>query len=55
MVKELRVTIEYKNGTFKQYNLKSRSSCGKICDDALSQDRAGIIKSIEVYPMNLCL
>jgi hypothetical protein len=51
MVKELRVTIEYKNGTFKQYNLKSRSSCGKICDDVLSQDRSNMIRAVEVAPV----
>lgn len=47
------VTIEYRDGTFKQYDLKSKSSCGKICDDVLAQDRAGLIKSVEVYPVKL--
>ena len=47
------VTIEYCDGSFKQYYLKSKSSCGKICDDLLSQDREGKIKSVEVYPVNV--
>ncbi len=31
--------------------VKSRSSCGKIADDFLAQDRTNLIRSVEVVPV----
>jgi hypothetical protein len=55
-MKNYRLLIEYKvpNSAETYYEerfIKSRSSCGKIADDYLAQDRTNLIRSVEVFPV----
>jgi hypothetical protein len=57
-MKNYRMVIEYwdfdENGKlFEERLIRSRSSCGKIADDYLAQDRTNLIRSVEVYPVKL--
>jgi hypothetical protein len=54
-MKTYRMLIEYKvpnnAGTYYEEKfIQSRSSCGKIADDYLAQDRTNLIRSVEVTP-----
>jgi hypothetical protein len=54
-MKNYRMVIEYwdfdENGKlFEERFVRSRSSCGKIADDYLTQDRTNLIRSVEVTP-----
>ena len=48
-----RMVIEYwvpdeNENLFEEKIIQSRSSCGKIADDYLAQDRTNLIRSVEV-------
>ena len=48
-----RMLIEYwvpdeNENLFEEKIIQSRSSCGKIADDYLAQDRTNLIRSVEV-------
>ena len=54
--KTYRMVIEYwvpdeDENLFEEKMVRSRSSCGKIADDYLSQDRTNLIRSVEVTPV----
>ena len=36
---------------YEEKIIQSRSSCGKIVDDYLAQDRTNLIRSVEVTPV----
>ena len=36
---------------YEEKLIESRSSCGKIVDDYLAQDRTNLIRSVEVTPV----
>ena len=51
-----RMLIEYwvpdeDENLFEEKTIQSRSSCGKIVDDYLAQDRTNLIRSVEVFPV----
>ena len=51
-----RMLIEYwvpdeNENLFEEKIIQSRSSCGKIADDYLAQDRTNLIRSVEVTPL----
>jgi hypothetical protein len=51
-----RMLIEYwvpdeNENLFEEKIIQSRSSCGKIGDDYLAQDRTNLIRSVEVTPI----
>jgi hypothetical protein len=51
-----RMVIEYwdfdENGKlFEEKFIRSRSSCGKIANDYLTQDRSNLIRAVEVTPV----
>jgi len=55
-MKTYRMVIEYwvpdeDENLFEEKLIRSRSSCGKIADDFLSQDRTNLIRSVEVTPV----
>jgi hypothetical protein len=50
MIIEYFVPDEFEN-LYEERIVKSRSSCGKIADDYLAQDRTNLIRSIEVTPL----
>jgi hypothetical protein len=59
-MKNYRMVIEYwdfdENGKlFEERFIRSRSSCGKIADDYLTQDRSNLIRAVEVTPARLTL
>jgi|688.fasta_scaffold277081_5 hypothetical protein len=54
-MKNYRMVIEYwvpdeNENVFEERMIRSRSSCGKIVDDCLAQDRTNLIRSVEVTP-----
>ena len=55
-MKTYRMLIEYwvpdeDENLFEEKIIQSRSSCGKIVDDYLAQDRTNLIRSVEVTPV----
>ncbi len=51
-----RMVIEYwvhdeNENLFEEKIIRSRSSCGKIADDYLAQDRTNLIRAVEVTPV----
>jgi len=55
-MKNYRMVIEYwvpdeDENLFEERIVRSRSSCGKIADDYLAQDRTNLIRSVEVTPL----
>ena len=55
-MKTYRMIVEYfvpdeNENLFEEKLVSSNSSCGKIADDYLSQDRTNLIKGIEVSPL----
>ncbi len=57
-MKKYRVVLEYwvpnEDGNLWEVKfVSSRSSCGKIADDFLSQDRQNLIRGVEVAPANV--
>ena len=51
-----RMVIEYwvpdeDENLFEEKIVRSRSSCGKIADDFLAQDRTNLIRFVEVTPL----
>jgi len=55
-MKNYRLLIEYKAPNsagicYEEKFIQSRSSCGKIADDYLAQDRTNLIRSVEVTPV----
>ena len=44
------VPDEFEN-LYEEKIIQSRSSCGKIADDYLAQDRTNLIRSVEVFPI----
>ena len=51
-----RLLIEYwvpdeHENLYEEKIVRSRSSCGKIADDFLAQDRTNLIRSVEVTPV----
>ncbi len=55
-MKNYRLLIEYwvpdeDENLYEKKFIKSRSSCGKIADDYLAQDRTNLIRSVEVFPV----
>jgi hypothetical protein len=48
-MKTYRMLIEY--WVHEEKIIQSRSSCGKIVDDYLAQDRTNLIRSVEVTPV----
>lgn len=55
-MKTYRMLIEYwvpdeDENLYEEKIVKSRSSCGKIADDYLTQDRTNLIRSVEVTPI----
>jgi len=51
-----RLLIEYwvpdeDENLYEEKLIQSRSSCGKIADDYLAQDRTNLIRSVEVFPV----
>ena len=55
-MKTYRMLIEYwvpdeDENLFEEKIIRSRSSCGKIADDYLAQDRTNLIRSVEVTPV----
>lgn len=51
-----RLLIEYwvpdeDENLYEEKFIQSRSSCGKIADDYLAQDRTNLIRSVEVFPV----
>jgi hypothetical protein len=56
MMKTYRMVIEYWvpdefENLYEEKFIQSRSSCGKIADDYLAQDRTNLIRSVEVNPV----
>ena len=54
-MKTYRMLIEYwvpdeDENLFEEKVIRSHSSCGKIADNYLSQDRTNLIRSVEVTP-----
>ena len=54
-MKTYRMLIEYwvpdeDENLYEEKIIQSRSSCGKIVDDYLAQDRTNLIRSVEVFP-----
>jgi len=54
-MKNYRMVIEYwipdeNENLFEERMIRSRSSCGKIADNYLAQDRTNLIRSVEVTP-----
>lgn len=52
-MKTYRMLIEYwvpdeNENLYEEKIVRSRSSCGKIADDYLTQDRTNLIRSVEV-------
>jgi hypothetical protein len=57
-MKNYRMMIEYwvpdeNENLFEEKMIRSRSSCGKIADDYLAQDRTNLIRSVEVSPVEV--
>lgn len=55
-MKTYRMLIEYwvpdeDENLFEEKIIHSNSSCGKIVDDYLAQDRTNLIRSVEVFPV----
>lgn len=55
-MKTYRMLIEYfvpdeNENLFEEKLVYSNSSCGKIVDDYLAQDRTNLIRSVEVVPV----
>jgi hypothetical protein len=55
-MKTYRMLIEYwvpdeNENLYEEKIIQSRSSCGKIADDYLAQDRTNLIRSVEVTPI----
>ena len=55
-MKTYRMLIEYwvpdeDENLYEEKIIQSRSSCGKIVDDYLAQDRTNLIRSVEVTPV----
>ena len=55
-MKNYRMIIEYwvpdeDENLYEEKLIRSYSSCGKIADDYLSQDRTNLIRSVEVTPV----
>jgi len=55
-MKNYRLLIEYKVANsaetyYEEKIIQSRSSCGKIADNYLAQDRTNLIRSVEVTPV----
>jgi hypothetical protein len=55
-MKNYRMVIEYwdfdENGKlFEERFIRSRSSCHKIANDYLTQDRSNLIRAVEVTPV----
>ena len=55
-MKNYRMIIEYwvpdeDENLYEEKLIRSYSSCGKIADDYLSQDRTNLIRSVEVTPL----
>jgi hypothetical protein len=55
-MKNYRLIVEYwvpdeDENLFEEKIVRSRSSCGKIADDYLAQDRTNLIRSVEVTPV----
>lgn len=55
LMKTYRLLIEYwvpdeNENLYEERIIKSYSSCGKITDDYLAQDRTNLIRSVEVSP-----
>lgn len=55
-MKEYRMLIEYwvpdeDENLYEEKIVRSFSSCGKIADDYLAQDRTNLIRSVEVTPI----
>ena len=55
-MKTYRMLIEYwvpdeDENLYEEKIIQSRSSCGKIADDYLAQDRTNLIRSVEVTPV----
>ena len=55
-MKTYRMIVEYwvpdeNENLFEEKIIQSNSSCGKIADDYLAQDRTNLIRSIEVTPV----
>jgi hypothetical protein len=56
LMKTYRMLIEYwvpdeDENLYEEKIIQSRSSCGKIVDDYLAQDRTNLIRSVEVTPV----
>ena len=56
IMKNYRLLIEYWvpdefENLYEEKIIQSRSSCGKIADDYLAQDRTNLIRSVEVTPV----
>jgi hypothetical protein len=55
-MKTYRMLIEYftpdeNENLFEEKIIRSNSSCGKIADDYLAQDRTNLIRSVDVTPI----
>ncbi len=55
-MKTYRMLIEYwvpdeNENLWEERIVRTRSSCGKIADDFLAQDRTNLIRSVEVIPV----
>lgn len=55
-MKTYRVLVEYwvpdeDENLWEEKVIQSRSSCGKIADNYLAQDRTNLIRSVEVVPI----
>ena len=55
-MKNYRMLIEYwvpdeDENLYEEKIIQSRSSCGKIADNYLAQDRTNLIRSVEVIPL----
>lgn len=55
-MKTYRMLIEYwvpdeDENLFEEKIIQCRSSCGKLVDDYLAQDRTNLIRSVEVFPV----
>jgi len=55
-MKTYRMVIEYwvpdeDENLYEEKIIRSLSSCGKIADDYLAQDRTNLIRSVEVFPI----
>ena len=55
-MKTYRMLVEYwvpdeDENLYEEKIIQSHSSCGKIADDYLAQDRTNLIRSVEVFPV----